>query len=127
MPTAGAYKSSTDISVRKEYADRGGRQVVSVILECAPDAMSHALCPTVKRSKFPVPIWQSVSQFLGRIRQTMTLKSSVALFLFVGDGEIPRGSATFGEIYDEYRDMEDGILYIVYAAENTFGRVILVP
>lgn len=52
-------------------------------------------------------------------RQVMQLNPKETIFFFVND-QLPPVSQTLGQIYDEEKD-EDGLLYLVWAKENTFG------
>ena len=48
--------------------------------------------------------------------------SKKAIFFFVGGGKhLPGQAMTLNELYKQYKDEEDGLLYITYHTEDTFG------
>ena len=61
----------------------------------------------------------SVGQFTHVIRKKMNLKSHEAIFMFVGN-ILPPVSATFDTLHKDHA-AEDGLLYVKYGKENTFG------
>jgi GABA(A) receptor-associated protein len=73
------------------------------------------------KDKYLVPRNTTVGQFLFSIRKFIDLKPTEALFLFFGNGQLTATHTMMGEIYDQYKNKEDGMLYAVYSAENTFG------
>jgi GABA(A) receptor-associated protein len=58
-------------------------------------------------------------QFMHTLRKTMSLPPEKALFIFIGNANIPL-SVKFGEIYETYKS-SDNFLHIVYTGESTFG------
>lgn len=95
----------------RKYEDR-----IPVIVEKAQ--RSDIQC--VDKRKYLVPRDLTVGQFAGVIRKRICLPSEKAMFLFV-DNILPATGTLMSELYNEKKD-EDGFLYIVYSAENTFGR-----
>lgn len=89
---------------------------VPVIVERSP---RDKLMPELDKEKFLVPCDLSVAQFIYIIRKRLTLRSEVALFLFV-NGVLPTTSTLMRELYSMYKD-PDGFLYAQYSGENTFG------
>ena len=61
----------------------------------------------------------TLTQFTFVIRKRLTLDSSKALF-FTINNKMEAANKTISDIYNDEKH-EDGFLYIVYSAENTFG------
>lgn len=99
--------------IRAQFPDR-----VPVIISRAPN------CKDVKdldRHKFLVPAATSVSSLLHIIRKRIRdLPAEKSIYLFINETVMPASSAMLVNIYDEHQD-EDGFLYVVFAAESTFG------
>jgi len=74
----------------------------------------------IDKEKYLIPKNLQVSEIQVIIRKKITLDSKQALFIFVGSGVLVPMNASIEEIYVEYKN-NDGFLYIVYTAENTFG------
>lgn len=56
----------------------------------------------------------------GKSKAKKVLPPEAGLYLFIHD-TIPSANANLGDIYDDSKDPDDGLLYISYARENTFG------
>jgi GABA(A) receptor-associated protein len=79
----------------------------------------------LEKNKYLVPREFTMGQFLFTVRKRLSLKPSEAIFVFVVNGANPQGilanTSTFlSELYNNYAD-EDGMLYMVYNIENTYG------
>jgi GABA(A) receptor-associated protein len=61
-----------------------------------------------------------MSEVIYIIRNRIKLDSKEAIFIFVGNGTLVPSNYSINEVYDTYKN-EDGFLYIIYTAENTFG------
>ena len=75
--------------------------------------------PDISKKKYLVPKDMSMSQFLYVVRKRIDLESSKSLFIMVNDHLVP-SAKSLGVIYEDDQD-EDGFLYMIYTAENTFG------
>ena len=73
----------------------------------------------VKKNKFLVPKDFNVSQFLYILRKNLDLGSESALFVTV-DNSLVCSSKNFQQIHFESKK-NDGILYLTYTKEDTFG------
>ena len=92
---------------------------VPVIVERA--ARKADTVPLIDKNKFLVPGDLTLGQFSYVLRKRMTLSSDKCLFVFVGD-RLPTTGSLMRELYGQYRDPEDGFLYITYCGEATFGE-----
>ena len=72
------------------------------------------------RIKYLVPGHYTVGQFFYLFRKTLHLKPEEACFLYVGNTLVPLAQG-ISQVYQEYRD-KDGLLYMRYATEHTFGK-----
>jgi GABA(A) receptor-associated protein len=75
--------------------------------------------PFLSKNKYLVPNDITIGAFVYIIRKNLNLRPEVALFVLVGN-TLPTTSTSMGELYDLYKT-EDGVLYISYTSENTFG------
>jgi hypothetical protein len=74
----------------------------------------------MERNKFLVPNELTVAEFTRVIRNRTKLKSSEAVFMFVGNSVLPPNRARFVDLYKEHAG-EDQMLHVTYSIENTFG------
>ena len=115
-PNALKRRAESD-KIRTKYPDR-----LPIILEQA-SSKDFPLSNDMKR-KFLVPGELTVGQFLYTVRKRLKLNAATAVFLSTSKGKrtvMHPTSRLLGQIDDEYRNDEDGFLYMVYCGENTFG------
>ena len=103
-------KLNSDKIINK-YPDR-----IPIIVE--KDKGSRGL-NNIDKNKFMVPYELTLGQILYIIKQRIKIEPTQSLYLFCGNS-LPPTSQLIGNIYKEHKD-EDGFLYIIYCAENTFG------
>jgi len=105
-------RTAESAKIRSKFPDR-----VPVICERA--ATAKAGLPQIENRKFLVPEEMSMGQLVYIVRKRIKLPPEQAIFVFVG-GRLPPTSAKLADLYRKHKD-EDGMLYCVYASENTFG------
>ncbi len=98
--------------IREKYPDR-----VPIICEKDPKSTMKE----VEKTKYLVPNELSVSQFNLIIRRRHEMSKDSALYLLVAGKHSITGDTSMNEIYEKYRDTEDGFLYIAYTSELTWG------
>ena len=76
--------------------------------------------PPISREKFLIPRIMSGAQLMYIVRSRVELQPSQAIFLLCNNVMIT-ASDTVGELYRKHANSEDGMLYITYTVENTFG------
>jgi GABA(A) receptor-associated protein len=76
--------------------------------------------PDLDRKKYLVPDDMKISQLLHVIRSRGNITPAQALFVFVDGGTLVSSSDTIESIYSKYKS-SDGLLYITYCDEATFG------
>ena len=76
--------------------------------------------PEIENHKYLVPKDMTVAQFMIVIRKKIKLDPKKAVFVFVDNSILPPNAATFGDLYTTHAN-PDGILYVNFAVENTFG------
>lgn len=91
---------------------------VPIILERGDDKNT---IPDVPNKKFLVPRDITVGQFIHTIRRRIQLDSTKAIYLFFGKNQLPCASQLMGQVYEQFKNQSDGILYGVYTSECTFG------
>ena len=100
-------KEYTD-KLLKKYPDK-----VPVIFLAASNA------PSIDKRKFLIPRDLLISQLIYVVRKKITLSHEKALFFNIGKF-IPNANMLISEAYELYKE-KNGILYITYSIENTFG------
>lgn len=113
------YKSTHSFDERKNECDKlaiSHPERVCVIVEPAHNEKS--LLP-LSKNKFLIQKDLSFSNFKYIILKHLKLNKSRAVYFYVGD-TIINSTFIMGTIYDNYKE-NDGMLYINYMSENTFG------
>lgn len=75
--------------------------------------------PDISKKKYLVPKDMTMSQFLYIVRKRIDLEPAKSLFIMINNHLVP-SAKSLGVIYEDDQD-EDGFLYMIYTAENTFG------
>ena len=75
--------------------------------------------PEINRHKFLIPQDFTLHALQHTIRLYLKLKPEQAIFIFINN-TIPIYSESLAQLYEKYRD-KDGLLYVTYSTENTFG------
>lgn len=71
--------------------------------------------------RFVMPESKTLSEVILSLRQRLAVSDYQAVFLTVGDADLlAPGNSLLGDLYERHRDA-DGLLYISYSLENTFG------
>ena len=90
---------------------------IPVILEKDPKCKIEE----IKKTKFLIQKNFNVNQFSRLIRALMNLNEEQALF-FTAKGKYSiTGEKTMSQIYRDFKDKEDGFLYIGYTTELVYG------
>jgi GABA(A) receptor-associated protein len=79
--------------------------------------------PMIDKRKFLIPRDLLVIQVNSIIRQKIKLDPIQALYIYFGNSknpQLPSANTLISEAYEKYKD-ENGILYVSYSLENTFG------
>lgn len=113
------YKQGTTLEQRQEQYKRvteAHPNKIPVIVERAPSST----LPAIPKNKFLVPGELTVAQFANVVRKNIKLGMEEALVLYI-NGSLQAASAMFSTIYEDFKDPEDGFLYVVYTGESSFG------
>jgi len=100
------------IRIRTKYPDR-------IPIYITKSIYTDKSLPDIDRHKFLAPYDTTVSQFLYIIRRRIKLAPEQTLFVYV-NSVIANTGLTLGEMYHRYKT-DEGLLRLIYAAENTFG------
>jgi len=100
-------------------------EYVSKLLTKYPDKIPVIFIPSsntpeIDKRKFIIPRDLLVSQLIYIIRQKIKIEPEKAIFLFFGKNYVASSNMMMSEVYDKYKD-KNGILYVSYSIENTFG------
>jgi GABA(A) receptor-associated protein len=110
-PDASARRAES-LKIKEKYPDR-------VPIICEKDPKSTLM--EIDKNKYLVPNDLTVSQFSFIIRKRLALDKSSALFLLVNGKNSITGDSSLSDIYEKYKDPEDGFLYISYTGEIIWG------
>jgi len=83
------------------------------------DKSTGSSLPILGKSKFLVPSFFSIAEFVYSIRKWVKLRPEQAIFIYIGHC-IPASHHTMKEVYAQHKS-KDGLLRITYSSENTFG------
>lgn len=100
----------------KEYTDRLLKKYpdkVPVIFLASPNT------PPIDKRKFLIPRELLISQLIYIIRKKTNMTPEKALFLNINN-IMPSSNMMISEAYELYKE-KNGILYVTYSTENTFG------
>ena len=76
----------------------------------------------IDKVKYLVPNDLTFNQFIYVVRQQIqNVSEKDALYFFTTKGEMVSPNISMIELYEKYKDDEDGLLYLVVKIENTFG------
>ncbi|MCQ2821148.1 MAG: hypothetical protein MJ252_28140 [archaeon] len=99
--------------IKNLYKDR-----LPVICEKAPTSRLRE----AKKTKYLVPEDMPVVQFHFLIRKGISLSEECALFFLIDGKHNLTGTQSMKEVYDTYKDKDDGFLYIFYADQLIWGH-----
>lgn len=96
-----------------KYPDR-----VPIYIEKSKQSSSDI--PDLEKHKYLVPKTMTMGEFMYVVRRNINLTSKQAIFVFVNKSILAPTSMTVGQLYEQYQ-ANDGMLYLDYTGENTFG------
>lgn len=73
------------------------------------------------KTKYLVSRELTVNHFQMLLREKLKLSPTCAFFLLAKGKFSISGDKTLGEVYEQYKDEEDGLLYMIYSAEQVWG------
>jgi len=100
----------------KEYTDK--------LLKKYPEKvpvifLTGANIPSIDKRKFLIPRDLRISELMYVIRKKINISPEKALFLNINN-VMPSSNMLVSEAYELYKE-KNGILYLTYSTENTFG------
>ena len=107
--------------IRLQYPDH-----VLLIVEAAPttngaNKTNVEIVNQNIKTKYIVPNEHTVGRFLASFRKNVVLSENQAIYLLTLVNTTPALNMTMSQLDQKYRS-EDGFLYLIYTAENTFGK-----
>ena len=90
---------------------------VPIVLE--KDPLCHL--QGIKKTRHWIKKYFTVNKFLLIIKRLMKLPEEEALFLAAKGKYNLVGESSIGDIYNTYKDKEDGFLYIMYSSVLVYG------
>lgn len=108
-----------DLNINHSYITRDAKY--NSIINKFPDKIPIMIRDTNNKTqlKLLVPKKMFISQLIYIIRKKIKLNEYESIFIMVNN-TMPPGNSIVNDIYKKHRDM-DGLLYITYTKENTFG------
>ena len=110
-PNTEARKTECE-KIRNQFSDK-------IPIICEKDPKSNIR--DIDKTKYLVPDDLTVSQFNMMIRKRIEIQQEAAFYLLVNGKNSITGDSLLSDIYEKYKDPEDGFLYIAYASELTWG------
>ena len=113
-------KENPDKKKRKELSEstiKNNPGKIPVILE----KEETSKLDDIKKTRYLLEKNFTISEFLLLIRKALKLKEGEALFLSAKGKYNLTGEKTMGEIYELYKDKDDGFLYIMYSSFVVYG------
>ena len=111
---------NSDPDVRKKECEKIRVQFPEKIpIICEKDPKSNI--KDIDKTKYLVPADLTVANFSGMIRKRIEIPEEAAFYLLANGKSSLTGDKLLSEVYDSYKDPEDGFLYIAYASEETWG------
>lgn len=114
-----SYKKKISFENRKSESDRILQKYTDKIPVVVEKNYKLSCNPDIDKNKYLVPYDLSFGEFLHVIRKRTKIDSNQALFAFINN-KIPCTNDIMINIYKNNAD-DDGLLYIIYSIENTFG------
>ena len=113
-------KENSNAEQRRKECDKILNQFPDKIpIICEKDPKSKIR--DIDKTKYLVPSDLTVSQFSFMVRKRVEMEKEEAFFLLANGKHSITGDTILSEIYERYKDPEDGFLYIAYASELTWG------
>lgn len=112
--------------IKKSLEER--KHIYNSMIKDHPDRIPLVLqrgnneTPIIKRSRYLVPkeMLMVTFQSMARTRYLDPTDYHKAIFFMYKEVFIP-STSSFGELYTKYQSKHDGMLYITYIGENSFG------
>ena len=115
-------EENPDVNQRKQRSDKIKRQFPDKIpVICEKDPHSKTL-NDIDKTKYLVPNDLTVAQFSFMIMKRLQLDQKEAFFLLVNGQHSISGNTSLIDVYEKYKDEDDGYLYIAYASQLTWGN-----
>ena len=116
-------KDNPDVEKRKSECDQIREQYPDKIpVICEKDPKCKDL-DEIEKTKFLVSNQFTVTQFNLLVRKRVgALDETCSLFLLANAQFNLTGDLIMSEVYEKYKNKEDGFLYIVYTSKEFFGN-----
>ena len=114
------YKKDISLEDRRDQCNRlliKNPTKIPIIVEKDPKCKLEES----KKTRFLIYKDFTVNQFEKLIRNSLQVPGEEALFFTAKGKYTISGEKTMGQIYKEYKDKQDGFLYIAYSSELVYG------
>ena len=116
-------KENPDVKQRKKKCDEIRNQFsdkIPIILEKDP---KYSHIRDIDKTRFLVRSDLTVSQFNFLIRKRIEIEEEAAFFLLANGIHLITGDTLLSEIYERYKDPQDGFLYLAYLDDYIWGNI----
>ena len=115
------YKTEKKLEERKKESEK----IISyfpdkIPIICEKDPKCNLT--ELEKSGYIIKKNMSVNKFIAIFRKKIKIEEGYAFYLLVNQKYILLGNNTMSEIYDKFKDKEDGFLYITYSSELMWGK-----
>jgi GABA(A) receptor-associated protein len=119
-PESFEFSQKNNLEQRKEFSKKLNFKYPDCIPVIIKKNINDKILQDIDKNRYLIPKNLNMSEVIYIIRNRIKIESKSALFIFVGNGTLVPSNYSIKEVYDNYKN-EDGFLYIIYTAENTFG------
>ncbi len=116
------YRDRTTLDQRKDLAEKVKMRYPGRLpIICEPHKRDDP-STAIDKNKFLCPSNLTMGQFVSVVRSRLKdVAPSEAIYLYIGEkAAIPSNTMTVEAAHEKYAE-DDGLLYITFAKENTFG------
>ena len=114
------FKKKNSLEKRKEQYEKIQKEYdgkIPIILERSENCTINKVIKT----KYILSNTLTMAEFIKIIREKLELEPERALFFLANGKYTVSGSEDLAQVYDKYKDSEDGFLYLTYSEEIVYG------
>lgn len=114
------YRELKNFAARKRLSDTFRRDYPNTIPVIVERMTREKDLPELDKHQYIVPHNMTVGGFIKTLQTRLKLDPEISIWLYSGKTSLSNASTMMAEVYEKHKD-EDGLLYIQYSGEMTFG------